>query len=70
MIITLDKEDACICEHEVALERAKEEQQRQWEEGAQKVAEAKWVHKEVEAKKVRREVEAEEARRTAQVEEA
>ena len=65
-----DKEDACICEHEITLERVKEERQRQWEEEAQKAEEAKRVRREAEAKKAQRDVEAKEAQRTAEAEEA
>ena len=64
VIIMSDEEDAHIHEHKIALERAKwvkEERQRQWEEEAQRVEEAKRVCKEVEAKKAWRDAEAEEA---------
>ena len=67
MVILSDEEDTWICEHEVALEKAKcvkEERQRQREEEAER----KW--REAEAEKTQRDVEAEEAQRIAEVEEA
>ena len=59
-IISLDEEDACIHEHEIALEGAKcakEERQRQREEAE----EAERVCREVGAKKAQRDTEAKEA---------
>ena len=73
VIILSDKEDAQICKHEVALEKAKcvkEEWQRQWEEEAQKAEEAKRKWREAEAEKARREAEAEKAQREAEAEKA
>ena len=48
----------------------KEEQQRQWEEEAQKVEEAERVRREAEAEKAQRDMEAEEAPKMAEAEEA
>ena len=59
-----DEEDTHIHEHKIALEKAKhvkEEQQRQWEEEAQRAEEAKRACREVEAEKAWRDAEAEEA---------
>ena len=70
VIISSDKEDTRIREHKVALERAKEERQRQREEESQRAEEAERAHREVEAEKAWRDAEAEEAQKMAEVEEA
>ena len=70
VIIMSDEEDACIHEHKIALERAKEERQRQREEEAQRAEEAERVRREAEAKKAWRDVEAKEALKMAEAEEA
>ena len=63
VIVLSDKEDVQIHEHEVTLERAKEERQRQQEK-------AERVCREAEAEKAWRDVEAEEAQKMAEAEEA
>ena len=64
VIVSSDEEDVWIHKHKVMLERekqVKEEQQRQWEEEAQKAAEAKRVCNKAEAEKAQRDEEAKEA---------
>ena len=54
-IFMSDKEDAWIHEHEISIKKAKEERQRQWEERAQRVEEAKRVQRQAEAEKAQME---------------
>ena len=68
MISMLDEEDTWICEHKIALEKAKEEWQRQREEEMRKAEEVERSWREAEAEKAQRDVEAEEAWKTAEVE--
>ena len=65
MVILSDEEDIRICEHEVALEKAKHAKE-EWQRQREEEAERKW--REAEAKKVWRDVEAKEAWRTAEAE--